>query len=112
MNLNGISLASIRDIGAMKLSAVFNRASRKDLVDLYFILQHVSLEELFRVAAKKYPLVPSFPVLALRGIAFFDHAEEFTMPEMIDKTPWSKMKKFLEQESLEAGRQKLAKFWD
>jgi predicted nucleotidyltransferase component of viral defense system len=108
----GIRLAGVRDIGAMKLSAVFNRASRKDLVDLYFILQNESLDDLFRVAAKKYPNVPSFPHLALRGLAFFDDAEQLPMPEMIDKTPWRTMKKFLEQQALEAGRKKLGKYWD
>ena len=110
--INGVRLAGVRDIGAMKLAAVFNRASRKDLVDLYFILQYVSLDELFRVAARKYPLVPSFPVMALRGLAFFDDAEKLAMPEMIDKTPWSKMKNFLKAQALDAGRIKLSKYWD
>lgn len=95
----------------MILSAVFNRASRKDLVDLFFILQRVTLEELFRVAAVRYRHVPSFAVMALRGLAFFDDAEAFPMPRMTDKTPWSKMKKFLEQQALEAGRKQLEKYW-
>lgn len=111
LDIEGISLASIQDIGAMKLSAIINRASRKDLVDLYFILQTVTLEELFRVAAVKYHQVPSFAVMAVRGLAFFDDAEAFPMPRMIDKTRWSKMKKFLEHQALEAGRKQLEKYW-
>lgn len=111
LDVEGVRIASIREIGAMKLAAVFGRASRKDFVDLYFILQNETLENLFRVAAKKYPLVPSFPYLALRGMAFFDDAEKLDMPQMIDKTPWSKMKKFLEQRAMQVGRQKLAKYW-
>jgi hypothetical protein len=111
IDISGIRLASMREIGAMKLAAVFSRASRKDLVDLYFILRQESLGDLLRVAGKKYPNVPSFPHLALRGLAFFDDAEKMPMPEMIDKTPWRKMKKFLEKQALEMGRMKLDKYW-
>ena len=34
------------DIGAMKLAAITGRGSKKDFVDLYFLLKHYSLEEL------------------------------------------------------------------
>ena len=54
-DLEGIKIASVEDIGAMKLAAIIDRGNRKDLVDLYFILQEVSLEEVFQTAAKKYP---------------------------------------------------------
>lgn len=36
-----LSLASIEDIGAMKLSAIQNRSTNKDYVDLYIILQKI-----------------------------------------------------------------------
>ncbi len=39
--LNGVPIASIPEIGAMKLAAIIDRGTRKDLVDLYFILQQV-----------------------------------------------------------------------
>lgn len=110
--LEGIRLATIPEIGAMKLAAVIDRGTRKDLVDLYFILQIIPIEKLFRVAAKKYPQVRTFPISAQRGLAYFDDAETKEMPQMIDKTPWSKMKKFLEQQSFQVGRQKLAEFWE
>lgn len=45
--LENIRVASVKEIGAMKLAAVIGRGTRKDFVDLYFILQQVSLEELF-----------------------------------------------------------------
>ncbi len=112
MDVEGVQIASIREIGAMKLAAVFGRASRKDLVDLYYILQNERLENLFRVAAKKYPLVPSFPHLALRGMVFFDDAEKLDMPKMIDQRAWSKMKKFLEKQAFEVGRRQLGKLWE
>lgn len=110
--IDGIELATIRDIGALKLGALFNRASRKDLVDLYFILHHVSLEDLFRVASKKYPLVPSFPYLALDGLGYFADAEMFPMPEMIDQTSWKQMKEFLTLQAADGKHQNFARFWE
>lgn len=110
--LDGIPLASVEEIGAMKLAAIIDRGTRKDYVDLYFILQRVSLDSLFRVAAKKYAKVRSFPVSATRALSYFDDAESLPMPQMIDKTPWSKMRKFLEAKAIEAGRQRLEDLWE
>jgi hypothetical protein len=110
--LDGISLARVEEIGAMKLAAIIDRGTRKDYVDLYYILQCVSLDSLFRVAAIKYAKVRSFPVSATRALCYFDDAESLPMPQMIDKTPWTKTKKFLDAKAVEAGRQRLADLWE
>jgi predicted nucleotidyltransferase component of viral defense system len=110
--LEGVPLATIPEIGAMKLAAIIDRGARKDMVDLYYyLLQVVSLETIFEVAAVKYARVRSFPVRALRALAYFADAEAQPMPRMLDKTPWPKMKKFLERQALEAGRKNLADLW-
>jgi len=111
-SLGHVHLASVEEIGAMKLAAIINRGTRKDMVDLYFILQAVSLDELFQVAAVKYAKVRSFPVNAVRALSYFDDAESLPRPQMIDKTPWSKMKKFLEKKAVEAGRKRLEDLWE
>ncbi len=110
--VNNIRLAGVEEIGAMKLAAIINRGTRKDMVDLYFILQQVSLDSLFQVASVKYAKVRSFPVNATRALSYFDDAESLPMPQMIDKTSWSKMKKFLEKKSVEAGRKRLEDLWE
>lgn len=110
--VNNIRLASVEEIGAMKLAALINRGTRKDMVDLYFILQQVSLDDLFQVSAVKYAKVRSFPVSAVRALSYFDDAESLPMPQMIDKTPWSKMKKFIEAKAVEAGRRRLEDLWE
>jgi hypothetical protein len=107
-----VNLASVEEIGAMKLAAIINRGTRKDMVDLYFILRQVSLDSLFQVASIKYAKVRSFPVSAVRALSYFDDAESLPMPQMIDKTPWAKMKRFLEAKALEAGRKKLRDLWE
>jgi len=109
--VDGIRLATLQEIGAMKLAAIIGRGTRKDLVDLYYILQTISLEEIFQVAAIKYAHVHSFPVSAVGALAYFTDAESFPMPRMLDRTPWSKMKQFLERQAMEAGRMRLGDLW-
>lgn len=110
--IDGIPLASIPEIGAMKLAAIIDRGTRKDMVDLYFILQHFSLETLFEVSAVKYKRVKSFAVNALRAMAYFADAEALPMPRMMDKTSWTKMKKYLTEQAISAGRKNLIDLWD
>jgi len=110
--LDGIPLATIPEIGAMKLAAIIDRGTRKDMVDLYYLLQTVSLETIFEVASVKYARVRSFPISAIRALAYFADAEDVPMPRMLDRTSWSKMKMFLEHQALEAGRKKLSDLWE
>lgn len=108
----GVLLAAVEEIGAMKLAAAIDRGTRKDMVDLYFILQTTPIERLFEVAAVKYARVRSFPISAVRALAYFEDAERLPMPRMIDRTPWAKMRRFLEQQALEAGRKQLHEMWE
>ena len=106
-----VPLASLEEIGAMKLAAIIGRGTKKDLVDLYFILERTSLETLFQIASLKYPLVRTFAISATRALSYFDDADAQPMPRMLDRTPWSKMKRFLEHQAMEAGRQHLEDLW-
>jgi len=110
--LDDIPVATIPEIGAMKLAAIIDRGTRKDMVDLYYLLQTVSLETIFEVASVKYARVRSFPISAIRALAYFADAEAVPMPRMLEQTPWSKMKKFLEHHALEVGRKKLSDLWE
>ena len=42
---DGVRLASLNDIAAMKVSAIVNRGTKKDFIDLYTLLQHFALDE-------------------------------------------------------------------
>jgi hypothetical protein len=54
--LEGIRMASLLDIGAMKLNAIFNSGQRfKDFVDMYSLLEKFSLHELLDACQRKYP---------------------------------------------------------
>lgn len=63
-------IASIVDIGCMKLSAITSRCVEKDYIDLYFILQNVSLSDLLENFIKKYPNFDK--TLILKSLVYFD----------------------------------------
>lgn len=65
-----LRIASVLDIGCMKLSAIVSRAELKDYVDLYFILNEMSLPELLTASAKKMPQLDQN--LILKSLVSFD----------------------------------------
>ncbi|MBI3588967.1 MAG: nucleotidyl transferase AbiEii/AbiGii toxin family protein [Candidatus Liptonbacteria bacterium] len=69
-----LSLASIEDIGCMKLSAITGRASNKDYIDLYFILKRLSLSDLLEYAHLKYPGLEKN--LILKSLVYFEDITE------------------------------------
>lgn len=56
--IDGIRLASLEDIGAMKLNAITGSGNRlKDFVDMYYLLEHIPFRFLGDAYANKYPNV-------------------------------------------------------
>jgi hypothetical protein len=106
-----VPVATVEEIGAMKLASIIGRGTRKDLVDMYYILRQVPIERLFEVAAVKYARVRSFATSATLALAYFEDAEALPMPPMIDRTPWPTMKRFLERQAIKAGRKHLEDLW-
>ncbi|OGC12554.1 hypothetical protein A3D23_02475 [candidate division WOR-1 bacterium RIFCSPHIGHO2_02_FULL_53_26] len=53
-NINGVRIDSFRDIAANKLMAMLDRFDPKDFIDLYYIIQQTSLDELRQDAEKKF----------------------------------------------------------
>ena len=96
VNEDGLRLASPEDIAAMKVNAIEGRGTRKDFVDIYFLLQHYSLDEILGFYQKKYPEHSVFR--ALMSLSYFDDAEKQIMPKMFSKTSWDEMKAFIIKE--------------
>lgn len=88
---DGIRLASPKDIGAMKIYAAEGRGSRKDFIDIFYLLKRFSLEELLSFYKLKYPNHSEF--VALRSLTYFSDAETYPMPLMYTDDSWETMKK-------------------
>ena len=76
----------------MKLSAVANRGRKKDFIDVARLLDLFTLDEMLAFYKSKFSVSEvSFP---LRGLMYFDDAEEDPMPEMFDSNlTWENVKK-------------------
>ena len=88
---DGLRLASPADIAAMKVYAIENRGSRKDFIDMYFLLKHYSLDEILSFYKRKYPEHSEF--VALRSLTYFEDAESFAMPKMFVDFDWEELKR-------------------
>ena len=88
---DGIRLASPRDIAAMKITAIEGRGTKKDFVDIYFLLKKYSLKNLLDFYSQKYPDSSSF--MAMKSLAYFEDAEEEPKPYMFVDVSWDEIKK-------------------
>ena len=87
---DGIRLAGIKDIAAMKVNAITNRGTRKDFVDMARLLDNYSLDDIFAWYRKKYPAAN--PALAMRSMSYFVDAETMPMPKMLIPFDWEEAK--------------------
>jgi hypothetical protein len=99
----GVSLASLTDIGLMKLDALLARASRKDFHDLYAICQRMPLRSLLDAAQQKFSHVRDFEAQAVRHLVYFERAEQEAPIPLIDEVSWSRVKEFFQNQAKELG---------
>ncbi len=104
--IEAVKIASIQDIGLMKLDAIISRGSRKDFYDLYFISQQFPMDELFNLGKVKYPMVRDFAMMALEHMVLFDNADRDFQPDLLIDVPWDTVKRFFLQQA-----EILAKKW-
>ncbi len=89
---NKIRLAGLKDIAAMKLEAIAGRGSKKDFIDLYFLLQQFTLEEIFYFHTLKYGTGLSNQYHHLKSLVYFTDAETEAMPVVIKPLDWNNVK--------------------
>lgn len=85
-----LRLASVSDIAAMKITAIIGRGTKKDFIDIAFLLHHFSLEEILHFYAAKYN--DSSVFMAMKSLAYFDDAEADPMPDMFVNQSWQQVK--------------------
>ena len=85
-----LRLASVDDIAAMKLSAITNRGTKKDFIDLFFLLRKYTMEQMFQLYSEKYSDSNVFPVI--KSLTWFEDAEDEPMPVMIEPCEWETVK--------------------
>ena len=88
--IDGVRLASVNDIAAMKISAIINRGTKKDFIDIHFLLQKMSLNHILDLYDQKYPDGSRF--IAIKSLTYFEDAEDDPMPFMFNDITWDNVK--------------------
>jgi len=97
-----LRLASLKDIAAMKLSAITNRGTKRDFVDLAFLLEKFSLDDMLGFYQKKYKDASLF--LVLKSLVFFEDAEDDPLPRMLAPFDWHAARQRIVDAVAAAGR--------
>lgn len=93
-------VADVRDIAVMKLVAIANRGSRKDFIDLFFILKSgVSLADCFKWLVQKHGPERTAWMHVLKSLSWFEDAEREPMPVMLVPFDWQAAKAFILQQA-------------
>jgi len=92
-----LRIASLTDIGLMKIGAIIGRGSRKDFADLYAICRRNSLKGLLSKAPRKFKRSRDFTLQALKALSFFEDAER-EPPLTGMRWTWGQIKAFFESE--------------
>jgi len=109
VDADGVRIASVIDIGLMKMDALLARASRKDFHDLYAICQRIPLQSLLEQAPRKFPEVRDFEAQVVRHLVYFERAEQESDVPMLETVPWQTVKAWFQEQAISLGRSWLGK---
>lgn len=87
-----IKLSSIQDIACTKLQTIGARGSKKDFIDLYYLLDGYSLSRLFKLMGGKYKKIEYSKTHIMKSLVYFKDAEQQPMPRMHKDISWEEVK--------------------
>lgn len=101
VSLEGVRMASIDDIAAMKLNAIVINGSRwKDFADVYELLEHRSLAQMLSYYEMKYPNVNQ--VTAFKSLVYHKDVKQTQDLKLLNKeVQWSDIVKRLKKATLQ-----------
>lgn len=96
LQVDGLTLATPPDIAAMKVNAIEGRGSKKDFIDLYYLLQRYTLVEILEFYKQNYPEHSVFR--ALMSMSYFDDADMQPTPRMFTDVSWDEVKEYIQSQ--------------
>lgn len=91
----GIRLASKEDIAAMKLAAIADRGLKRDFIDLFVLLEHFSLPQMFDFYDRKFRNRNDLLPHLLKALVYFDDAERDIGPKLFMSIEWKRVKQVI-----------------
>lgn len=93
IDYHGVPLAGLRDIAAMKLWAIGQRAVRRDYVDLAALIEHYPLPELLDLFDEKFGRLAGARVHIVKSLIYFEEANRDDHPKtLVDGLDWEAVK--------------------
>ena len=94
--IDGVKLASIADVAAMKVNAVTKRGAKKDFFDLAELLNRFRLQTILDFYSQKYTNHDlSF---VLRSLVYFEDADHQPDPIILNSMEWEAVKTLIKEE--------------
>lgn len=92
----GVRVAALVDIGCMKIDAISSRGTKRDFVDLFFILKNLGLDmrAFFGRFERKYGPDGFNRHHVLKSLVYFEDADREPEPEMFVDFSWAVTKRF------------------
>ncbi|MBI2326390.1 nucleotidyl transferase AbiEii/AbiGii toxin family protein [Candidatus Collierbacteria bacterium] len=92
----GKKMASLKDIAAMKVVAIVQRARQRDFIDMYYLIQKLKIEEIIKSVYKKYPWYEENNRILFTALTYFEEADsdpEAGKIAVVDQSvTWEKVK--------------------
>jgi len=97
--IEGVNLASLEDIAAMKILAISQRGRRRDFIDIYFLIKEFDLKQIIAFVKEKYPMFNIY--VGIQGLTYFKDADDDPEKErfkLLKELKWSEVKRFIIKE--------------
>lgn len=96
ITFEGIKVAGISDIASMKVIAISQSGTKRDFVDLYFILQDMPFHKIAEHMVKRFGKERINPIHIGKSFVYFSDAESHPEPEYLKgkEVSWDQIKKF------------------
>jgi predicted nucleotidyltransferase component of viral defense system len=95
----GIRIAGVLDTASMKVIAISQRGTKRDFVDLYFILQDMPFHKIANHMVRRFGKERINPIHIGKSLVYFSDAESNPEPQYMKgrDISWDKVKKFFRQ---------------
>ncbi len=96
--INGIRISSLEDISAMKFNAIKTRQTKKDFIDIHFLLKDFSFEEMIHHNQTRFLYEDTKDCFI--GISKINNADSDPMPKMLIPVSWELVKDNIKKEAV------------
>ena len=93
-NYQGLRVAGLKDLAAMKLDAVMSRGTKRDFIDLSFLTKQFGADQMFDYYDHKQGHLDDREIMLRKALVYFTEADDDEMPRMLVPVNWEAVKTY------------------